>query len=200
MAAPLAIAVKVLGPQRILKAALVLLLLISAPLVATIGLPVAMAATLGSATPVPPAAGVPPPVASDGWTVPVAGYTITDSFGPRDAPCAYCSTVHWGMDLASGCGEPIFAASSGTVSKVGEEGTYGFRIMIDHPGGFQSLYAHLTRGSATVAPGDPVAVGDVIAKEGTTGQSTGCHLHFETRVDGQRINPIPFFLERGLTL
>lgn len=200
MAAPLAIAVKVLGPRRILQTALVLLLLISAPLVATIGLPVAMAATLGSGTPVPPAAGVPPPVASDGWTLPVVGYTVTDSFGPRAAPCAYCSTVHWGMDLASGCGEPIFAASSGTVSKVGEEGTFGFRIMIDHPGGFHSLYAHLTRGSATVAPGDPVAAGDVVAKEGTTGQSTGCHLHFETRVDGQRVSPISFLLERGLTL
>lgn len=71
----------------------------------------------------------------------MAGYAITDSFGPRAAPCTYCSTAHWGLDLASGCGEPIFAPSSGTVSKVGDEGTYGFRLMIDHPGGFQSLYA-----------------------------------------------------------
>jgi len=104
------------------------------------------------------------------------------------------------MDMASGCGEPVIAASSGTIAKVGEDGSYGFRIVIDHPGGVQTLYAHLALGSATVSPGDPVQASTVIAREGTTGQSTGCHLHFETRLNGERVNPVPFLQARGITI
>ena len=201
MAAPAAVAaVKAIGPKRIIQLALMLVLALAVSLGTMLTLPVVFAIALSPGTAAPAVPGSTSPVADGAWTLPVTGYTVTDDFGPRAAPCAYCSTVHWGSDMASGCDEPVSAASSGRIAKVGEEGSYGFRIVIDHAGGIQTLYAHLALGSATVAPGDPVQAGTVIAREGTTGQSTGCHLHFETRLNGERVNPVPFLQARGITL
>ena len=201
MAAPAAAAaVKAFGPQRLVKWALMLVLVLIASLVAMLSLPVVFAVALGSGETAPAIVAAQSPIVSGDWTLPVTGYTINDDFGPRTAPCAYCSTVHWGMDLQSGCGKPVYAASSGTIVGVGEEGSYGFRVVIDHPEAVQTLYAHLALGSARFSPGDTVKAGAVIAQEGTTGMSTGCHLHFETRVGGQRVNPVPFMQARGITI
>ncbi|TFD76740.1 M23 family metallopeptidase [Cryobacterium sp. Sr8] len=201
MAAPAAVAaVKAIGPKRILQLALAVVLVMFATLGTMLSLPVVFAIALGSGGTLPTDSASASPVISGDWALPVTGYTITDDFGPRAAPCAYCSTLHWGMDMGSGCNAPVYATSSGTIAKVGEEGSYGFRIMIDHPGAVQTLYAHLALGSATVSPGDTVQAGTVIAREGTTGMSTGCHLHFETRLNGERINPVPFLQAHGITL
>ena len=201
MAGPVAVAaVKAIGPKRIIQVALTLVLVLFASLGTMLSLPAVFAIALGGGATVPAAPAAVSAAISGGWTLPLTDYSITDDFGPRAAPCAYCSTVHRGVDLGSGCNEPVFAASSGTVAKIGEEGSYGFRIILEHPGSVQTLYAHLARGSATVSPGDPVEAGTVIAREGSTGQSTGCHLHFETRLNGERINPVPFLQARGITL
>ncbi len=201
MVAPVAVAaVKVLGPRRLVKWTAMLLLLVIASMVAMLFLPVAFAIAVGSSVATAPERGGQSPIVSGDWTLPVVNYTITDDFGPRDAPCAYCSTMHRGTDMASGCNEPVYAASSGTINTVGEDGTYGFRIVIDHPDAVQTLYAHLAWGSARVSPGDTVQVGSVIALEGKTGQATGCHLHFETRVDGERVNSVSFMQARGITI
>lgn len=201
MAAPLvATAVKVFGPQRIGQWVLMLILMLIASLVTMLSLPVVFAVALGPGETAPLNRVAQSPIVTGDWTLPVSGYQVTDDFGPRAAPCTYCSSLHWGMDMASGCNKPIYAASSGTIAQVGEEGSYGFRIMIDHPDTVQTLYAHLAWDSARFSPGDTVQSGDVIAREGTTGQSTGCHLHFETRVGEQRVNPVPFLQARGITL
>ena len=167
-------------------------------LLAAVPIAVAVAAISGTSQAAAPAAAT--LSVSGEWTVPIQRYRVMDDFGPRAAPCTYCSTMHWGVDLASGCNEPIYAASAGRVLLVGMEGTYGFRVVIDHAGGVQTLYAHLALDSARVAPGDPVTVGAVIAQEGRTGQATGCHLHFETRVAGTRVDPVPFLQLRGVSL
>ena len=201
MAGPVAVAaVKVIGPKRVIQLALMLVLVLFASLGTMLSLPVVFAVALVSGATVPAVPAVVSAAISGGWTLPVAGYTIADDFGPRPAPCAYCSTVHGGVDLGSGCNEPVFAASSGTVAKAGEGGAYGVRIVLEHPGSVQTLYAHLARGSTTVSPGDSVEAGTVIAREGSTGASTGCHLHLETRLNGERINPVPFLQARGITL
>jgi murein DD-endopeptidase MepM/ murein hydrolase activator NlpD len=141
--------------------------------------PMAVAAVAGDATPV-------------GATVrwPFGGATrISDGFGPRSAPCGGCSTFHDGLDMNPGAGTPIGAVADGVVSSVTafDGGGLGVHVMIDHVVDGQkvtSTYGHMLAGSAAVSEGQSVIAGQLLGAVGSTGQSTGAHLHLEIHLDG----------------
>lgn len=138
-------------------------------------------------------------VNGSGWAKPAYGH-ISSGFGSRVSPCNGCSSYHYGVDIAGGCNNPIYAASSGTISFAGWNGGYGNFILINHGGGLSTGYGHIVNGGILVHSGQSVSAGQQIAKIGSTGNSTGCHLHFETRPGGSPVNPIPFMAARGITL
>lgn len=115
---------------------------------------------------------------------------ITSYFGPRVHPIYHSTRMHAGLDLGAGCGTPIRAAGPGTVIKAGPYGGYGNATVIDHGGGIATLYGHQSK--ILVSVGDEVAQGDTIGNVGSTGASTGCHLHFEVRVGGDPVNPLAY--------
>ena len=145
-------------------------------------------------------AGSPGAPASSGWAKPAWG-SITGDFGPRSPICAGsgCSgDFHYAVDLGTGCSAPIYAANSGVVTFSGYSGTYGNYIKIDHGGGISTGYAHIRDGGRFVSAGEWVEAGQNIASSGTTGASTGCHLHFEVYSGGSRIDPQSFMGDRGI--
>jgi murein DD-endopeptidase MepM/ murein hydrolase activator NlpD len=96
--------------------------------------------------------------------------------------------LHGGLDIAISTGTKLYAADGGTVVQAGDAGnTYGIYVIIDHGNGMRTLYAHMS--SVSVKKGDLVNQGDLIGKSGATGRVTGTHLHFEVRIDGERVNP-----------
>lgn len=144
------------------------------------------------------AGGGPPVIGGQGWALPISG-RITSPFGPRpDRPVAGVNPYHYATDIAASCGRPVAAASAGTVAYAGWLGSYGNWVLIDHGNGVQTGYAH--NSSLLVSPGQSVAAGTTIAQVGTTGASTGCHVHYEVRVDAARIDPVPFMRDRGVSL
>jgi murein DD-endopeptidase MepM/ murein hydrolase activator NlpD len=145
--------------------------------------------------------GSPGAVASSGWAKPAAG-RITGTYGPRAPICSNgCSgSFHYAVDIGTGCSAPIYAANSGVVRFAGWSGTYGNYVQIDHGGGVWTGYAHIRPGGTFVGTGQWVEAGQNIASSGTTGASTGCHLHFEVYIGGSRIDPYPFMADRGITL
>jgi murein DD-endopeptidase MepM/ murein hydrolase activator NlpD len=145
--------------------------------------------------------GSPGAVASSGWVLPAAG-RITGTYGPRAPICSNgCSgSFHYAVDIGTGCSAPIYAANSGVVRFAGWSGTYGNYVQIDHGGGVWTGYAHIRPGGTFVGTGQWVEAGQNIASSGTTGASTGCHLHFEVYIGGSRIDPYPFMADRGITL
>jgi murein DD-endopeptidase MepM/ murein hydrolase activator NlpD len=127
------------------------------------------------------------------WVIPMAGAQITSCYGPR------WGTQHAGIDFAMPAGTPIRAAAAGTVVKAGDVGDgYGISVFIDHGNGYLTHYAH--QSSTAVGVGDKVKVGQVIGYEGSTGDSTGPHLHFEVHQGGMwnQIDPAPFLRARGI--
>ncbi len=157
----------------------------------------AAAAASAAAAPSRPLGGSSTPNAQ-GWTLPVSGW-ISSAYGARpNKPVAGVGAFHYGTDIAAGCGQTVSAASAGTVSYAGWLGSYGNWVLIDHGDGTQSGYAH--NSSLLVSTGQQVSTGATIALVGTTGASNGCHVHFETRVNGARVNPQPFMSARGVTL
>lgn len=138
-------------------------------------------------------------VGGSGWARPQGGYR-SSGYGPRVKPCGNCSSYHYGVDLANGCGAAIFAASSGTVDYAGPNGNYGNYIRIQHGGGVSTGYAHIRNGGIQVGHGQYVNAGQVIAYAGTTGASTGCHLHFEVYINGKTTNPTDFMAARGVSV
>jgi murein DD-endopeptidase MepM/ murein hydrolase activator NlpD len=118
---------------------------------------------------------------------PTAG-RITSPFGFRIHPTTGKRDYHKGIDIANDQGTQIFAAGSGVVTFVGYNGGYGRMVIISHGYGYKSVYAHLK--SASVSLGDSVKKGDEIAHMGSTGLSTGSHLHFEIHYNGKQINPL----------
>ncbi|TFD80067.1 M23 family metallopeptidase, partial [Cryobacterium fucosi] len=147
-----------------------------------------------------------PPVADtgrlseQGWARPAAG-RITDSFGPRLVhPVAGVGDFHRGTDIGAGCDAAIYAATDGVVEAAGALGTYGNWILIDHGNGIETGYAHIAAGETLVSVGEQVLAGQVIAGVGSTGAATGCHLHFEVRIDGTAVDAAPFLAQRGVNL
>lgn len=138
-------------------------------------------------------------ISSKGWARPAAGY-ISSNFGYRTHPIYNVVRLHAGTDLAGGCGIPIYAARGGQVVYAGWNGGYGNFILINHGDGISTGYAHIATGKTFVRYGEQVSTGTHIANVGSTGGSTGCHLHFEVREDGKAINPVPFMRGKGITL
>jgi murein DD-endopeptidase MepM/ murein hydrolase activator NlpD len=135
----------------------------------------------------------PPPGSSGGFLSHPANAPVSSEFGLRFHPIWQQWILHAGIDFAASCGSPVYAAAGGDVilaTPEGDSGGYGNRLVIDHglEGGVDltTTYNHLT---SFVATGGHVSRGQLVAYSGTTGTSTGCHLHFETRQDGTPVNP-----------
>jgi murein DD-endopeptidase MepM/ murein hydrolase activator NlpD len=121
------------------------------------------------------------------WPVPIG--RMSGGYGPRDAPCAGCSTFHKGADLTPGEGTPIHAIADGVVREVSasDNGGLGVYAVIDHVINGEhvaSTYGHMVSGSLQVSAGQAVTAGQILGSVGNTGQSTGAHLHFEILLDG----------------
>lgn len=115
---------------------------------------------------------------------------ITSPFGNRDQPTAGASTNHKGVDIGASWYSKVYAAQSGKVIQAGWNGGYGYSVTIHHDHGVSTLYAHLD--SYNVRVGQQVSRGQVIGKCGSTGISTGPHIHYEVRVNGVQIDPLPY--------
>ncbi|TFD55548.1 M23 family metallopeptidase [Cryobacterium frigoriphilum] len=139
-------------------------------------------------------------LSDQGWARPAVG-RVTSGYGSRpDLPVAGVGAVHFGTDLGAACGAGVYAATSGIVAAVGEAGGYGNWILIDHGEGVATGYAHVATASTRVVVGERISAGQVIAEIGSTGASTGCHLHFEVRLGGIRVDAVPFLHSRGIRL
>ncbi|WP_166042270.1 M23 family metallopeptidase [Sphingosinicella sp. YJ22] len=126
---------------------------------------------------------------SSGFRMPVHG-RVTSNFGRRVHPILRYARFHAGMDFGAPYGAPIMAAASGQVVSSGWQGGYGRAVKISHGGGIQTLYGHMS--SLAVAPGQQVAAGQVIGYVGSSGFSTGPHLHYELHRNGRPIDPASF--------
>jgi murein DD-endopeptidase MepM/ murein hydrolase activator NlpD len=122
--------------------------------------------------------------------VPAAGRHISSNFGYRSDPFSGAGAFHAGLDFKGPTGAPIFAAAHGIVASVGRRAGYGKCVEIDHGNGLRTRYAHMSAFRARA--GQMVRAGQVIGAVGSTGRSTGPHLHFEVRLNGQPVNPRPF--------
>lgn len=132
------------------------------------------------------------------WPLPEGSYSQPFSdgqkFGMRVHPVTRVYKLHSGLDFAAPAGTPIMAASDGVVSVSGWGGAWGQQVIVDHGGGVQTRYAHASR--LLVDVGDTVTAGQTIALVGTTGYSTGNHLHFEVLVDGRPVDPLVWMEQR----
>jgi murein DD-endopeptidase MepM/ murein hydrolase activator NlpD len=138
-------------------------------------------------------------ISDSGWTDPVQG-PVTDVFGWRLHPIYGSWRLHAGTDIGAGCGAPIYAAAGGTVVYAGPNGGYGNFVLIDHGGGIQTAYGHIVSGGILVGVGQSVGPGTNIARVGSTGDSTGCHLHFEVRRNGVAEDAQAYLSGQGITL
>ncbi|MBP9989741.1 MAG: M23 family metallopeptidase [Ruminococcus sp.] len=129
----------------------------------------------------------------DDVAVPVHG-TITSRFGNRTNPISGVYTQHTGVDIAASSGTEIHAAYDGVVKSTGEDGRAGKYVKLTHIDSSETLYCHCSK--ILVSEGETVRAGDTIALVGSTGWSTGPHLHFEIHVDGERINPLEYLEEK----
>jgi len=125
----------------------------------------------------------------DGLDQPVAG-RLTSSFGYRIHPILRFARFHQGVDFGAAWGTPVFAAADGVVSGTGWNGGHGRQVRLAHSDGVQTSYSHLSR--IVAVPGTPVRRGDLIGLVGSSGFSTGAHLHFEVRRNGAPIDPLSF--------
>lgn len=136
-------------------------------------------------------------VATGAWITPLDA-PLTSPYGPR------WGSFHNGVDFGAPCGTPIYAAGDGVVTYTGNGhagfGLSGHVVVLDHGGGIQTAYNHMYANGIGVRVGQNVAAGDAIARVGNDGNSTGCHLHFSTWVNGDDVNPVPFMQQLGITL
>jgi murein DD-endopeptidase MepM/ murein hydrolase activator NlpD len=129
---------------------------------------------------------------------PIMGEIDTSSgFGVRMDPFLHGAAMHTGIDIRGNTGDPARATASGTVTTAGPSGGYGNMVEIDHGNGFATRYGHLSAIDVTV--GQTVKIGQVVGRVGSTGRSTGPHLHYETRIDGEAVDP-QRFLRAGIRL
>ncbi|MGH1330359.1 MAG: peptidoglycan DD-metalloendopeptidase family protein [Paracoccaceae bacterium] len=124
-----------------------------------------------------------------GMTTPVQGGTLSSPFGPRHHPILKQVKLHAGVDWAAPTGTPVYAAFDGRVAHAGDGKGYGNLVIIDHSGGRQTRYAHLNKFAPLGKTGAQVRAGDLVGYVGTTGRSTGPHLHFEMRLGGRPVDP-----------
>lgn len=125
---------------------------------------------------------------SGGMALPLSSYTMTSDYGPRNTGIEGASTFHNGVDLAASCGTPIYASAEGKVSFAGSSGGYGLMVKIKHDGGVETRYGHCS--TLLVSSGEYVKKGQVIALVGSTGTSSGNHVHFEVRINGEPVDPL----------
>jgi len=128
--------------------------------------------------------------------MPVEGAALTSGYGMRWHPVLGGRRQHKGVDLAEPMGTPVYATADGAISRAEWFSSYGLYISIEHGGNIQTRYGHLSR--LNVAAGQIVHKGDLIGFVGTTGRSTGPHLHYEVRIAGTAVNPVPY-LQGGVT-
>jgi len=122
--------------------------------------------------------------------MPTRGARLTSGFGPRRDPFRRTYRMHKGIDFAAPIGTPIYTTADGVVVFSGRQRGYGIVVKIRHAFGFETVYAHLSKSRVQV--GQRVERGDRIADMGSTGRSTGSHLHYEVRIDGKPVNPNKF--------
>ena len=128
--------------------------------------------------------------------MPVNGVKLTSDFGTRWHPVLGGRRQHKGVDLAAPAGTPIYASADGVVGRADWYSGYGLYVALEHGGDIQTRYGHMSR--LNVAAGQTVRKGDVIGYVGSTGRSTGPHLHYEVRIAGEAVNPVPY-LQGGVT-
>ncbi len=126
-----------------------------------------------------------------GFIWPATSMIITSPFGTRLHPIYGYYITHYGADIGAGYGTEVYAADSGTVIASEYSSSYGYYIVIDHGNGYSTLYGHMS--TLIASEGEGVSQGEVIGLVGSTGVSTGPHLHFEIREYGVCINPLDFF-------
>ncbi|AUW60464.1 hypothetical protein C1T17_19520 [Sphingobium sp. SCG-1] len=121
---------------------------------------------------------------------PVAKLSLTSNFGVRSDPFNGSARMHKGIDIPGPSGTPIYATADGIVSRAGWASGYGNLVEISHGNGMETRYGHMSK--LIVAPNTHVRRGQLIGLMGSTGRSTGSHLHYEVRVAGNAVNPLPF--------
>lgn len=121
---------------------------------------------------------------------PAPGRAVTSTFGVRRDPLLGTLAMHSGMDFRSSIGAPVRATGKGVVIHAGWNGGYGRMVEIDHGGGWTTRFAHMS--SISVGVGQRVDAGDLLGNSGNSGRSTGPHLHYEVRKNGEAVNPLPF--------
>lgn len=121
---------------------------------------------------------------------PVDLLTFTSNFGFRSDPFRGSRAMHAGVDIPGPLGTPIYATADGVVGRAQRLGGYGNYVEIEHGQGIQTRYGHMS--AILVAPNTRVKRGQLIGRMGSTGRSTGSHLHYEVRLDGRAVNPMPF--------
>ena len=125
--------------------------------------------------------------------MPLEGARLTSDFGMRTHPVVGGRRAHKGIDLAAPTGTPVYATGDGLVEMAKYYSSYGNYVQIGHGNDLETRYAHLSR--IVARDGQMVKKGDLIGYVGSTGRSTGPHLHYEVRIDGQAVNPIPYMVE-----
>jgi murein DD-endopeptidase MepM/ murein hydrolase activator NlpD len=131
---------------------------------------------------------------------PVAVGLETSPFGWRTHPLLHIKEFHAGVDWAAPMGTPIFAAGNGTIEEIGPKGGYGKYVLMRHPDGYETAYGHMTAFARGLEVGSHVRQGQVIGFVGSTGISTGAHVHFEIHINGRFVNPMTIKLPRGRVL
>lgn len=131
---------------------------------------------------------------------PVNGARMSSGFGMRRHPVLGYSKMHKGIDFAAPTGTPIYAAGDGVIEKIGRYGSYGKYVRLRHNDKYSTAYAHMSRFANGMKQGRRVKQGQVIGYVGTTGRSTGPHLHYETLVYGKHINPMNIKMTSGKKL
>jgi murein DD-endopeptidase MepM/ murein hydrolase activator NlpD len=131
---------------------------------------------------------------------PLADGIVRSGFGSRNHPILGYMKMHTGIDWAASMGTPIFASGNGVIDKVGWEGGYGKYIRIRHANGYETAYGHMSAFARGMEPGKKVRQGQVIGYVGSTGLSTGAHLHYEILINGRFVDPMRIKLPRGRVL
>jgi hypothetical protein len=149
-----------------------------------------------AATPAPAPAPAPEPAVLIAFAEPLPGRAIVSPFGRRQLPWEEQGRLHAGVDIAAEAGRPILASADGVVVRVAQDAGYGRFVEVKHAEGLSTLYAHMGKTLPNIGPGVAVKAGTPLGLVGSTGSSTGCHLHFEIRDRQDRpLNPT-LFLDR----